>query len=63
MGTQRSLCAPAPHPTRLAVDIGASWTSTFSKSPVQKAAITALERLTMPYKKGYVPPGAINWGT
>ena len=29
---------------------------------VQKAAITALERLTTPYKKGYVPPGAINWG-
>jgi len=31
-------------------------------SAVQKAAITALERLTTPYKKGYVPPGAINWG-
>lgn len=29
---------------------------------VKKAAITALERLTTPYKKGYVPPGAINWG-
>ena len=29
---------------------------------VQKAAVTALERLTTPYKKGYVPPGAINWG-
>ncbi|MEJ0016346.1 MAG: ABC transporter substrate-binding protein [Acetobacteraceae bacterium] len=29
---------------------------------VQKAAITALERLTTPFKKGYVPPGAINWG-
>lgn len=29
---------------------------------VRKAAITALERLTTPYKKGYVPPGAINWG-
>jgi multiple sugar transport system substrate-binding protein len=29
---------------------------------VQKAAIMALERLTSPYKKGYVPPGAINWG-
>ena len=25
------------------------------------AARTALERLTTPYKKGYVPPGAINW--
>lgn len=29
---------------------------------VRKAAMTALERLTTPYKKGYVPPGAINWG-
>ena len=29
---------------------------------VRKAAIMALERLTTPYKKGYVPPGAINWG-
>ena len=29
---------------------------------VRQAAITALERLTTPYKKGYVPPGAINWG-
>lgn len=29
---------------------------------VRKAAITALERLTTPYKKGYVPAGAINWG-
>lgn len=29
---------------------------------VRKAAATALERLTTPYKKGYVPPGAINWG-
>ena len=29
---------------------------------VQKAAMTALDRLTTPYKKGYVPPGAINWG-
>ena len=29
---------------------------------VRKGAITALERLTTPYKKGYVPPGAINWG-
>ena len=29
---------------------------------VQKAGVTALERLTGPYKKGYVPPGAINWG-
>ena len=29
---------------------------------VRKAATTALERLTTPYKKGYVPPGAINWG-
>ena len=28
---------------------------------VRKAASTALERLTTPYKKGYVPPGAINW--
>lgn len=29
---------------------------------VRKAATTTLERLTTPYKKGYVPPGAINWG-
>ncbi|MBN8928003.1 MAG: carbohydrate ABC transporter substrate-binding protein [Rhodospirillales bacterium] len=29
---------------------------------VRQAAETALERLTTPYKKGYVPPGAINWG-
>jgi len=29
---------------------------------VRKAITTALERLTTPYKKGYVPPGAINWG-
>ncbi len=29
---------------------------------IRKAATTALERLTTPYKKGYVPPGAINWG-
>jgi multiple sugar transport system substrate-binding protein len=29
---------------------------------VMRAATTALERLTTPYKKGYVPPGAINWG-
>ncbi len=29
---------------------------------VRKAAITSLERLTTPFKKGYVPPGAINWG-
>ncbi len=29
---------------------------------VKKAAVTALERLTTPFKKGYVPPGAINWG-
>jgi multiple sugar transport system substrate-binding protein len=28
---------------------------------VQKAARTALERLTTPFKKGYVPPGAVNW--
>lgn len=28
---------------------------------VRKAAVTALERLTTPYKKGYVPAGAINW--
>lgn len=29
---------------------------------IRKAAAMALERLTTPYKKGYVPPGAINWG-
>ena len=29
---------------------------------VRKAATTTLERLTTPFKKGYVPPGSINWG-
>jgi multiple sugar transport system substrate-binding protein len=29
---------------------------------VRKAAMSALERLTTSYRKGYVPPGAINWG-
>jgi multiple sugar transport system substrate-binding protein len=29
---------------------------------VRKAAMTALERLTTPYKKGYVPAGSVNWG-
>ncbi len=29
---------------------------------VKLAATTAIERLTTPYKEGYVPPGAINWG-
>jgi multiple sugar transport system substrate-binding protein len=29
---------------------------------VRQAAIIALERLTTPFKQGYVPPGAINWG-
>ena len=29
---------------------------------VRAAANMALDRLTTPYKKGYVPPGAINWG-
>jgi multiple sugar transport system substrate-binding protein len=29
---------------------------------IRKAAVTSLERLTTPYKKGFVPPGAINWG-
>jgi multiple sugar transport system substrate-binding protein len=29
---------------------------------VRKAAMTTLDRLTTPYKKGYVPPGSINWG-
>jgi len=29
---------------------------------VKLAATTAIERLTTPYKAGYVPPGAINWG-
>ena len=31
-------------------------------SAVRQAATTTLERLTTPFKKGYVPPGAINWG-
>lgn len=29
---------------------------------VRKAAIDALTALTKPYKEGFVPPGAINWG-
>ena len=29
---------------------------------VRQAAIKALTKLTTPYKEGYVPPGAINWG-
>ena len=29
---------------------------------IRAAAVKALERLTTPYKNGYVPPGAINWG-
>jgi multiple sugar transport system substrate-binding protein len=29
---------------------------------VRQAAIKALDDLTRPYKKGYVPAGAINWG-
>ncbi len=29
---------------------------------VREAAIKALTKLTTPYKEGYVPPGAINWG-
>src|SRR5262249_21243625 len=28
---------------------------------VRSAAAKALERLTTPYKEGYVPPGVINW--
>ena len=29
---------------------------------VHKAAVDALTNLTTPYKEGFVPPGAINWG-
>ena len=29
---------------------------------VRSAAIKALDDLTRPYKKGFVPPGSINWG-
>ena len=29
---------------------------------VKEAAVKALTALTTPYKEGYVPPGAINWG-
>ncbi len=29
---------------------------------VRQAAVKALDDLTRPYKKGFVPPGAINWG-
>ncbi|MGH7212517.1 MAG: ABC transporter substrate-binding protein [Acetobacteraceae bacterium] len=29
---------------------------------VREATVTTLTRLTTPYKQGYVPPGAINWG-
>jgi len=33
-----------------------------SKDPqVRAAAAKAIERLTTPYKKGYVPPGVVNW--
>jgi multiple sugar transport system substrate-binding protein len=32
------------------------------KPDIREAAAPALERLTTPGKKGYVPPGAINWG-
>ncbi len=31
-------------------------------SQVLKAVATSLERLTTPYKQGFVPPAAINWG-
>jgi len=31
-------------------------------APVRAAAIKALTKLTTPYKDGFVPPGAINWG-
>ena len=29
---------------------------------IRKAAVDALTALTTPYKEGFVPPGAINWG-
>lgn len=29
---------------------------------IRKAAVDALNQLTSPYKQGFVPPGAINWG-
>jgi multiple sugar transport system substrate-binding protein len=29
---------------------------------VRQAAIMSLEKLTTPFKQGYVPPGALNWG-
>src|SRR5204863_1836526 len=33
-----------------------------SKDPqVRAAAAKAIERLTTPFKKGYVPPGVVNW--
>src|ERR1700719_873297 len=28
---------------------------------IREAAIKAIEKLTTPYKKGYVPPGVVNW--
>jgi len=28
---------------------------------IREAAINAIEKLTTPYKKGYVPPGVVNW--
>ena len=37
-------------------------TLNIDNAAVKAAAVKALERLTTPYKKGYVPPGAINWG-
>jgi len=34
-----------------------------TKDPkVRQAVITTLERLTTPFKQGYVPPSALNWG-
>ena len=29
--------------------------------PIREAAIKAIEKLTAPFKKGYVPPGVVNW--
>jgi multiple sugar transport system substrate-binding protein len=35
---------------------------TIDEPAVRQAIVTSIERLTTPYKKGYVPPGSINWG-
>lgn len=33
----------------------------FDDPTVQKAIVTAIEKLATPYKEGYIPPDAVNW--